>query len=210
MMYALEQPLILSLVLEYAGPLQWLFLGAVNKTWAATHQAVVHERLVVRPQAMRQHSTATSYTDAAASLSRVLYACACDAKLVKEKLLPLSKAAAAFGRRDVLIWAKATAAGRSVAWHQQLCMIAVAGNQLAIVQWLLAQLEEPADAVQLAAEAARQADLTMLQWACTLQPDWTEQDVEAVAGGAAAATTTDATEKLDWLSRATACDVDSG
>jgi hypothetical protein len=74
----------------------------------------------------------------------------------------------------------------------------VAGSQQATVQWLLVQSEAPVDAVQVAAHAAKHASLAMLQWACTLQPDWTESDAEAAACGAAAAAT-DAIEKLDWL-----------
>jgi hypothetical protein len=31
MMHVLEQQLVLDLVLQYAGPNQWLFLGAVSK-----------------------------------------------------------------------------------------------------------------------------------------------------------------------------------
>jgi hypothetical protein len=32
-MHVLEQPLVLDSVLQYAGPDQWLFLGAVSKAW---------------------------------------------------------------------------------------------------------------------------------------------------------------------------------
>jgi hypothetical protein len=196
-MHALEQPLVLELVLQYAGPDQWLFLGAISKTWAAMHEAVPHEQHRRRRAAMREHGKTTSFAAASASMNRALYACACDVNFVKDKLLPLSKAAAASGRTDVLLWAKATAASKWIEWHQQLCLSAAACSQLATLQWLLAQSEEPVAAVQIATEAAKHADLAMLQWACNLQPNWTEKDVEAVACGAAAAD--DAIEKLDWL-----------
>jgi hypothetical protein len=196
-MHVLEQPLVLNLVLQYAGPDQWLFLGAISKAWAAMHEAAAQEPPNRRRLAVRLQRKTTSFAAASESLRRVHYACGCDAKLVKEKLLPLSKAAAACGNRDVLLWIKATAALKWIEWHQQLCLSAVAGDQLATLQWLLAQSEEPVAAVQIAAEAAKHAELGTLQWACNLQPDWTKKDVKAVACGAAAAT--DAIEKLDWL-----------
>jgi hypothetical protein len=201
-MHVLEQPVVLSVVLQYAGPKQWLFLGGVSKAWAAMLEAAVHERLSrSREQSgVQRAGKATSFTAAAASLDRALYACACDGTFIKSKLLPLSEAAAATGSRDVLIWVKATAAEwyQQVGWHQQLCLSAVRGSQLTTLQWLLAQSLERLDTVKLAAEAAEHADLAMLQWACDLQPNWTEQDVEVAAFGAAAAAT-DAIEKLDWL-----------
>jgi hypothetical protein len=200
-MHVLEQPLVLKLILQYAGPDQWLFLGAISKAWAAMHESAMHERpntyRTGRRAAMRIHGKTTSFAAASASVERVLYACACDDTCFKTKLLPLSKAAAATGSRDVLIWVKATAA-EWFGWHQQLCLCAVGGSQLANLQWLLAQSLERVDAVRIAAEAAKHADLVMLRWACNLQPNWTEQDVEKVAYGAAAAAT-DAIDKLDWL-----------
>jgi hypothetical protein len=103
-MHVLEQPLVLKLVLQYAGPDRWLFLGAISKTWAAMHEAAVPERPTRRQSDMRVHGRATSYAPVAFLLERVLYACASDAKLFKEKLLPLSKAAAAIGSSEVLMW----------------------------------------------------------------------------------------------------------
>jgi hypothetical protein len=153
-----------------------------------------------RRAAMRVSGKTTSFAAASASVERVLYACACDDTFMKTKLLLLSKpeAAAASGSKDVLMWLKATAHRKWAKWHQQLCLSAVAGSQLATVQWLLAQSEEPVDAVQLAAEAAKHANLAVLQWACNLQPDRNGRDVELVACGAAAAAA-DAIAKLHWL-----------
>jgi hypothetical protein len=203
-MYALEQPLVLERILQYAGPDQWLFLGAINKAWAEMHESAMHERPSIirtsRRAVMRVYQgKTTSFAAASASVGRVLYACACDSTLMKTKLLPLSKAATTSGSIDVLMWVKGTALRKWADWHQQLCLSAVAGCQLATVQWLLAQSEAhvTVDVVKIAAAAAKHADLAMLQWACNVQSDWTEKDVKAVAFGAAAAA--DAIEKLDWL-----------
>jgi hypothetical protein len=135
----LEQPLVLELVLQYAGPDQWLFLGAVSRAWAALHASVVHSCPVRKQHRLGTalaHVKSTSFAAAAASLARVLHACNCDATLRNEKLLPLSKGAAFIGSHDVLVWAIATAGSNWLAWHQDLCMAAAAGNQLATLQCL--------------------------------------------------------------------------
>jgi hypothetical protein len=114
--------------------------------------------------ASRLHTKTTSFVEAASSLRRVLYACDCDATLKTDKLLLLSQAAASCGRSHVLIWAEAVASDRWHGWHQQLCMAAAAGNQLATLQELrTSNPEQQWEVVRVAAKAAQCADLSMLQ-----------------------------------------------
>jgi hypothetical protein len=73
-MHVLEQPLVLHLVLQYAGPDQWLFLGGVNKAWAALYN-VVYKRTACRQRGVRMRSingSTTSFAAAAVSLARAL------------------------------------------------------------------------------------------------------------------------------------------
>jgi hypothetical protein len=194
--------LISELVLQYAGPDQWLFLGVVNKIWAAFYSVVVHEPAC---RSRREAITAvvrklkvTSFSEAAASLARVLYACDCDATLLNEKLLPLSKAAACCGSIDVLAWAKATAGTKWLAWHHQLCMAAAAGNQLVTLQWLrTSNPEQQWEVVKVATKAAEFADLSMLRWFVEQHSDWTVDSVQTVIESAAGAS--DAIDKMSWL-----------
>eukprot|EP00953_Heterococcus_sp_UTEX-ZZ885_P042323 21513-Heterococcus_DN1.PRE.2 len=99
-MHVLEQPLVLDLVLQYAGPDQWLFLGAVSKAWAALYTSVPQKRPARRQRDLPLsvlHAKVTSFGEAASSLARALHACDCDATLMTDKLLLLSRAAAACG-----------------------------------------------------------------------------------------------------------------
>jgi hypothetical protein len=80
-MHVLEQPLVLDLVLQYAGPDQWLFLGAVSKAWAALYTSVPHKHPARRQRDLPTsvlHVKATSFGEAASSLARALHACDCD------------------------------------------------------------------------------------------------------------------------------------
>jgi uncharacterized membrane protein YgcG len=201
-MHVLEQPLVLDLVLQYAGPDQWLFLGAVSKAWAAMHTSVMHPRLARKQRltlvASLVHTRATSFGEAASLLLRALYACDCDAKLRTEKLLPLSRGAASRGSIHVLIWAKAIAGSKWLDCHQQLCMAAAAGNQLRTLLWLrFSDPEQQWEAVNVAAKAAECAGLSMLQWVLEQQPEWTRESIERVIEGAARAA--DALDKIIWL-----------
>jgi hypothetical protein len=175
MTHVLEQPLVLELVLQYAGPDQWLFLGAVSKAWAALYTSVLHQRPARRQRALRAppcDAKSTSYAAAAASPARVLYAYYCDATLRSKKLLSLSRGAALCGSSGVLIWAKTIAGSKWLAWHQELCMAAAAGNQLATLQSLRnSDADQPCEVVKVAAKAAECADLSMLQWVLDQQPE---------------------------------------
>jgi hypothetical protein len=167
MMHVLEQPLVLDLVLQYAGPDQWLFLGGVSRAWAALYTSVVHQHPARRQRTLRAlvcNVKATSFVEAASSLPRALYACNYDATLSSKKLLPLSRGAASCGSSHVLIWAKAIAGSKWLPWHQDLCMAAAAGNQLTTLQWLRSSNpEQQWQVVNIAAKAAECADLSMLQ-----------------------------------------------
>jgi hypothetical protein len=200
-MHVLEQPLVLDLVLQYAGPDQWLFLGAVSKAWAALYTSVPHTRPARRQRALPSsvvHANTTSFVEAASSLARALYACDCDATLKTDKLLVLSEGAASCGCSHVLIWARAIDSFKWLEWHQQLCMAAAAGNQLATLQELRTRNPEPQwDVVKVAAKAAECADLAMLQWVVGQQQEWTVLSVVALGEGAAAAA--DSIEKITWL-----------
>jgi hypothetical protein len=71
MMHVLEQPLVLDLVLQYAGPDQWLFLGGVSRAWAALYTTVLHQHPARRQRALRARPCnvkATSFVEAASSL----------------------------------------------------------------------------------------------------------------------------------------------
>jgi hypothetical protein len=203
MMHVLEQPLVLDLVLQYAGPDQWLFLGAVSKTWAVLHSSVMHQHVARRQRALRaltSNAKTTSFAAAAASLARVLYACDCDVKLKTEKLLFLGQSAASCGSSGVLIWAKAIAGSKWLDWHQELCMAAAAGNQLATLQSLRttsAGPEQQWEVVKVATKAAECADLSMLQWLLEQQPKWTVGSIVTV--GKATATAADAIGKIELL-----------
>jgi hypothetical protein len=167
-MHVLEQPLVLNLILQYAGPDQWLFLGGVSKAWAAPYNIVVHKRSARRQRGVPLALTsdkATSFAEAATSLARVLYACSCDPQLVTKKLLPLSKGAAFCGSIDVLNLQNALAGNEWLLWHQDLCMAAAAGNQLTNLQSLhTSDPQQQWEVVKIAAKAAECADLSMLQW----------------------------------------------
>jgi hypothetical protein len=202
-MHVLEQPLVLDLVLQYAGSHQWLFLGAVSKAWAALYSSMIHPCLAREQQGLPSsliQTKTTSFAKAAAALPRALYACDCDETLKTDKLLLLSRAAASCGCSHVLIWAQAVASFKWLEWHHQLCMAAAAGNQLATLQELRTsngpqQLQWKV--VKVAAKAAECADLSMLQWVVRQQPKWTATGIETVGEGAAGAA--DAVEKITWL-----------
>jgi hypothetical protein len=203
-MHVLEQPLVLDLVLQYAGPDQWLFLGAVSKAWAALHTSVMSPRLARKQRGLPLsvvHTKITSFAEAVSSLARALYACDCDASLKTDKLLLLSRAAAFHGSSAVLRLAKATiVSSKWLPWHQKLCMAAAAGNQLATLQELHTSGPEYQPewlAMKVATKAAECADLSMLQWMLAQQPEWTAESIETVAAGAAGAA--DAIEKITWL-----------
>jgi hypothetical protein len=189
-LHVLEQPLVLNPILQSAGPNQWLFLGSVSKAWVALYNAV-HRRPACRQRGLRRtlvRGKTTNLAEAATSLTRVLYACDCDAQLASKKVLPLSKAAAAYGSIDVLGWAKAAAGSKWLAWHQDLCMAAAAGNQLATLQYLCASDPELQwEAVEVATEAAECADLSMLEWILDQQLEWSIDSIERVSEGAARA-----------------------
>eukprot|EP00953_Heterococcus_sp_UTEX-ZZ885_P026047 14112-Heterococcus_DN1.PRE.2 len=201
-MHVLQQPIVIDLVLQYAGPDQWLFLGAVSKAWAALHTSVALPRLARKPsltlEASVVHSRTTSFNEATCSLARAMYACDCDATLKTDKLLLLSRAAASYGRSHVLIWAQAVDSLRWLEWHQQLCMAAAAGNQLATLQELrTSNAEQQWEVAKVAAKAAERADLPMLQWVVRQQPGWTKESIETVGAGAAGSA--DAIDKITWL-----------
>jgi hypothetical protein len=75
-MHVLEQPLVIDLVLRYAGPDQWLFLDAVSKAWAALHTSVKQPSLACKQsltlEASRVHLKTTSFMEATSSLARAL------------------------------------------------------------------------------------------------------------------------------------------
>jgi hypothetical protein len=77
-MHVLQRPIVIDLVLQYAGPDQWLFLGAVSKAWAALHTSVEQPSLARKPgltlEASVVHNKTTSFAEAASSLARALYA----------------------------------------------------------------------------------------------------------------------------------------
>jgi hypothetical protein len=147
------------------------------------------------------HTKTTSFVEAASSLRRVLYACDCDATLKTEKLLSLSKGAASCGSSDVLALAKAIEGRNWLAWHQQLCMAAAAGNQLATLQELRIDVgpKQQWEVVKVATKAAECADLSMLQWVVEQHPqaEWTAESTQQVIKGAAGAL--DFIDKVHWL-----------
>jgi hypothetical protein len=146
------------------------------------------------------HTKATSFVEAASSLARALYACDCDATLKTEKLLLLSRAAASCGRSHVLIWAQAVDSFKWLEWHQQLCMAAVAGSQLATLQELrTSNPEQQWEVVKVAAKAAECADLSMLQWILEHGFVWTVDSVREVTTGKGAARAPDAIDKMTLL-----------
>jgi hypothetical protein len=158
-MHLLEQPLVLDLVLQYAGPDQWLILGGVSKAWTALYASVTHPRLAPTQRGAPLSAVHTKTTScAAAALARALYACDCDATLLTEKLLSFSKGAAFVGNSDVLVWTRAIASRKWLSWHQQLCMAAAAGNQLATLMWLrTSDPQQQWEVVKVAAKAASKA-----------------------------------------------------
>jgi uncharacterized membrane protein YgcG len=199
-MLVLEQPLVFGFVLQYAEPNQWLFFGAVSKAWAALYNVVLHEQPSAFARASAVGTKLTGFAAAAASLNRALYACECDAALITEKLLPLSRAAAFIGSSDVLAWAKAIAGSKWCSWHHELCMAAAAGNQLVTLQELrTSDSEQHWDMMQVAAKAAECADLSMLQWVLHQQPERAVKTVIATLVGAGAAAAADAIDKITWL-----------
>jgi hypothetical protein len=191
---ALEEPAVLSLVLQFAGQRQWLLASSVSRAWAA-----VHEVLASQP---RQ----TSYAQVVASLARVHFAWSCDSRLVDEDqhLRGLSKAAAFSGNGEILTRAKAQAGYRWSRWLDDLCMAAAVGRQLATFQWL----RIPAGPVlfdgsdrkcTLAERAASAADLATLQWLLQTglsDHQWSDYHLVTVAAGAAGAAALDI---LNWL-----------
>jgi hypothetical protein len=79
---ALERPDVLDVILQYAGPEQWLFLGGVSKAWAAMHHGGSEMLSNSQPEpAQSLRRKVTSYRAAAASLRRALYACDYDPSL---------------------------------------------------------------------------------------------------------------------------------
>jgi hypothetical protein len=206
-MHVLEQPLVLNLILQYAGPNQWLFLGGVSKAWAALYNSVVHKRPARRQRGVPLAYTsdkATGLAEAAASITRALYACSCDPQLIPKKLLPLCKGAAFCGSIDVLSLLKALAGNDWLPLHQDLCMAAAARNQLTTLQSLHTSCpQQQWKVAKIAAKAAECADLSMLQWILEQQPDrstksmHTMESVQSVSGGAARAA--DAIDKIEWL-----------
>jgi hypothetical protein len=201
MMHVLEQPLVIDLVLQYAGPDQWLFLGAVSKAWAAVHISAKQLRLARKKRLLEAslvHAKTTSFFEATCSLARALYAYDGGTALKTETLLGLSISAATFGRSHVLIWAQAADSFKWLEWHQQLCLAAAAGNQLAILQELrTSNPEQQWEVVKVAAKAAEYADLSMLQWVVEQQPEWTVESAQTVGESAAGAA--DAIDKITWL-----------
>jgi hypothetical protein len=193
---------VITLMMDYAGPDQWLFLGGVCKAWAAVLAPPRQTRRSARaPAARALRTTTTSFAAAAASLRRALYACQCDTSLAHSwKLLALSKAAAACGCSEVLLWTRAAAEGR---WRNrelsdQLCAAAVGGNQIAIMQLLRDDAELYVHAISLteAAAGCKGAQLATLQWAYSQCPPWAAEFMTNFCVAAAAA---DATDKLAWL-----------
>jgi hypothetical protein len=100
-----------------------------------------------------------------------------------------------------LIWAKAVASSKWLPWHQELCVAAAAGNQLATLQELRTGggPEQQWEVVKVAAKAAEYAGLPMLQWIMEQQPEWTAESAQPVVEGAAQAR--DAIDKITWLSQ---------
>jgi hypothetical protein len=191
----LEDPLVLSLILKFAGQRQWLLAGSVNSTWAAMHEELASQ------------SKQTSYAQVVTSLARVQFASSCDPTLVQEDrhLLALSKAAAFGGsNNDVLSWAQAEAGPRWSGWLDGLRMTAAAGRQLAAFQRLRMPLPNlfvfGGTERMLAERAATAPDLETLQWLFQVglsDYQWSHYDVATVAASTAAVA---AIEVLDWLS----------
>jgi hypothetical protein len=77
-------------------------------------------------------------------------------------------------------------------------MAAAAGNQLTTLQELrTSNPEQQWEVVKVAAKAAECANLSMLQWVMTQQPEWTVESIQTVAVGAAGAEGD--TNKIMWL-----------
>jgi hypothetical protein len=136
----LEDYVVLDMILQFAGPDQWLFLGTVSKAWAALYLSrefeTVHTSLPEPALLLRRK--VTSYRTAAASLRRTFYAFESDSTF-KLEARALGKAAAASGGREVISWARGAAGEKKWAqWHVELCTAAAAGNQLATLKWLCA------------------------------------------------------------------------
>jgi hypothetical protein len=80
-LHALEIPVVLNRILQYAGPNQWLFLAGVNRVWSAVYETlcVVHAKSYQRGAQGSQacytvpvrRIKATSFAEAASSLPRV-------------------------------------------------------------------------------------------------------------------------------------------
>jgi hypothetical protein len=204
---ALERPDVLNEIFEFVGPKEWLFLGAVSKAWTALYLSQMVHSSQLAPALPLQRKV-TSYSAAAASLRRALYASDGDTTLKHDRLAALSKAAASSGSREVLTWARAVAGDDRWyhwQWYQELCEAAAAGNQLLTLQWLCAEADGIDGVIEdglwtlggVGAAAATNADLTTLQWICAQHgAQWDEEQVLLIAAGAATATTTQA---LEWL-----------
>jgi Tfp pilus assembly major pilin PilA len=150
------------------------------------------------PAVRERQGKTTSFAAAAVSLRRALYASKCDATLLEQNLLSLSKAAAACGCTEVLTWARAVAEERWQIWSDELCAAAAKGNQLAMMQLLQSDAELQFDAVKLAAAAAgcKSVQPATMQWICGQREPWTVAEVIKLCIKAAAA---DDADKLNWL-----------
>jgi hypothetical protein len=178
----LAYPDIWHMIMEHVGRHEWLFLGGVSRSWAALHAGQPRSRRMRQPSAASaSRQSLTSYSAAAASLRRALWAYKTIAKKSVKQLtvLQLAKAAAAQGTSDVMIWARAEAAELWPAWGKELCIAAISGNQLATLQKLYADPEVQFDILYLARTAAgsKTADLAMLQWICTQRTGWVSAEL---------------------------------
>jgi hypothetical protein len=197
----LQQDEIWHMIMGHVGRHEWLFLGGVSKNWAALHAGQPLRRRKRRPAtASASRQSLTSYSAAAASLRRAVWAYKAEAKKSVKQLtvLQLAKAAASQGISDVLAWARAEAADLWPAWGKDLCIAAISGNQLATVRSLHDDPEMQFDTLCLARAAAgsKTADLAMLQWICTQRVGWVSDELIALRAAAGAIA---AIDKLDWL-----------
>jgi hypothetical protein len=156
----LYYPDILTRVLSYVGPEQWLFLGAVSTAWCAAYRkvpAVAHDsKHILCEQHAPSCSTVTSRAHVFASASRVKAARAhgfpWDPPLTEFSWEGRGLAiAGAHGSRDALLAAKAL----GMPWTQHITRgVARVPHSLAKLQWLVTEAGCPWDAKALISAAS--------------------------------------------------------
>jgi hypothetical protein len=158
----------MQLILQYVGPGDWFYIGAVSTSWQQVYKRICQkhaqqQKLWVLKRGKRCYvdpftATSTYYSKAFASLSRLQLACALGLELDGADCLP--QQACRCADKQTLLWART----HGLPWCEELTRSLADCGRLDMLQWARSGKQCPWYEKGIVTAALQRADLPMLNW----------------------------------------------